>query len=252
VKTMPTTPNVPSDTLVTPLPANAVPTLDDLYRLTAQNKWVVVRGVDWAYYERLSEVVGESRIRIAFDGNDLEIMVPGPLQSDYGTFAGYLVDAIAEELAIPFRSMGTTTWQRPEVKRAVEADDCFYFVPEKIAQAVAALKQKSNDVADYPNPDLAIEIDISPSKIDRLGIYAALRVVEVWRFDTDTVKIDRLKDDGSYESAEASGFLPIRADEIVRWVIEEDSSDVSGWEQRLRAWVRAELATRSAGPPRDA
>ncbi len=142
--------------------------------------------------------------------------------------------------------MSRTTWERPEVKRAVEADDCFYFRPEKIAQAVAALKRKSNDVAEYPNPDLGIEIDISPSKIDRPGIYAALRVMEVWRFDTDTVKIDRLKEDGLYESVEASGFLPIRADEIVRWVFEEDTSDPADWEQRLRAWVRGELAARIA------
>jgi Uma2 family endonuclease len=252
VKTLPTTPNVPSDTLLTPLPANAVPSLDDLYRLTAQNKRMVVRGVDWSYYKRLSEVVGDSRIRLAFDGKDLEIMVTGPLHENVGEFAGEMVRSIAKELAIPFRPMAKTTWERPEVERAVEADDCFYFLPEKIAQAVAALKRKSNNVADYANPDLAIEIDISPSKIDRPGIYAALRVTEVWRFGTDNVTIDRLKEDGTYESVEASGFLPIRASEIVRWVIEEDTNDVSGWEQRLRASVRGELAARTAGPPPEA
>ncbi len=29
---------------------------------------------------------------------------------------------------------------------------------------------------DFPNPDLAIEVDISRPEIDRAGIYAALRV----------------------------------------------------------------------------
>ena len=243
MKTMPT--NVPSDTLVTPLPANAVPSLEDLYRLTAQNTRVVVRGVDWAYYKRLSEVIGESSgIQLAYDGKDLELMVPGPLHDDYGKFAGYLVEIVAEELVIPWRSMATTGWERPEVERAIQADDCFYFRPEKIAQASQARKRKSNSIADYPNPDLAIEVDISPSKIDRPGVYSTLRVMEVWRFEIDTVQIDRLKEDGTYESVDASGFLPIRADEIVRWVIEEDTSNVAGWKQRLRAWVRAELATR--------
>ena len=249
MKTMPTTPNAPSDTLVAPLPANAVPTLDDLYRLTAQNKRVAVRGVDWAYYERLAEVVGDSRIRLAFDGKDLEIMVTGPLHENVGEFAGEMVKAIAKELAIAFRSMARTTWERPEVNRAIEADACFYFRPEKIAQAVAALKRNSNNVAEYPNPDLGIEIDISPSKIDRPGIYAALRVEEVWRFGTNNVKIDRLKDDGTYEAVDVSRFLPIRADEIVRWVFAEDTSDPSDWEQRLRDWVRGELARRTAASP---
>ena len=49
-----------------------------------------------------------------------------------------------------------------------------------IAEAIARM---SEDVADYPNPDLAVEVDISPSKIDRPGIYAALGVAEVWRYD---------------------------------------------------------------------
>ena len=72
----------------------------------------------------------------------------------------------------------------------------------------------SNDVADYPNPDLAIEVDISPPEIDRAGIYAALMVSEVWRFDGQQVHIDRLNAEGKYEAVEASGFLPVTAEDI--------------------------------------
>ena len=100
-------------------------------------------------------------------------------------------------------------------------------------------------IADYPNPDLAIEVDISSPEIDRPGIYAALKVAEVWRFDGDLeqVIIERL-DDGTYRPVETSQFLPIRAEEIRRWVVEEDSSDESSWARRLRAWARAELTAR--------
>ena len=61
-------------------------------------------------------------------------------------------------------------------------------------------------IADYPNPDLAIEVDVSPSKIDRPGIYAALRVAELWRFDGDheQVIIERLGADGSYHGTDGS------------------------------------------------
>ena len=95
-------------------------------------------------------------------------------------------------------------------------------------------------------PDLGIEVDISPSKIDRPGIYAALKVSEVWRFDgeSEEVVIERLGEDGSFHPVEGSTFLPIRAKEVRRWVVEEDSSDESAWARRLRAWVRAELAPR--------
>jgi hypothetical protein len=42
----------------------------------------------------------------------------------------------------------------------------------------------------------------------------------------------------------ASDFLPIRADEVARWVLEEDTSDPSDWEQRLRTWVQTKLVGR--------
>jgi hypothetical protein len=95
---------------------------------------------------------------------------------------------------------------------------------------------------------MAIEVDISPSKVDRPGIYAALRVAEIWRFDgaRDQVVIERLMSDGSFRSVEVSEFLPVRAEEIARWVLREDARDGSVWARRLRAWVRAELAPRLA------
>ena len=109
-----------------------------------------------------------------------------------------------------------------------------------------ARARRSKRIADYPNPDLGIEVDRSPSKIDRPGIYAALKVSEVWRFDgeREEVIIERLGEDGSFHAVEESSFLPIRASEVRRWVVEEDSSDESAWARRLRAWARAELAPR--------
>jgi len=104
----------------------------------------------------------------------------------------------------------------------------------------------SNDVADYPNPDLAIEVDISPSQVDRPEIYAKLQVAELWRFDGQTLTIERLGDHGRYLPIEASEFLKIRADQVTPWLIEEDSSDETAWARRLRAWVRAELLPRGA------
>ncbi len=107
-----------------------------------------------------------------------------------------------------------------------------------------AKSRKSKKIADYPNPDLGIEVDISPSAIDRPGIYAALRVAEVWRFgfERQEVVIERLGDDGSYHRAEESAFLPIRSDEVRRWIAEEDSSDESAWARRLRLGLELNLS----------
>jgi len=70
----------------------------------------------------------------------------------------------------------------------------------------------------------------SPSRIDRAGIYAALKVNEIWRFEgeSEQVIIERPGEDGFYHAVEASALLAIRAEEIRRWIIDEDSSDQSG------------------------
>ncbi len=41
-----------------------------------------------------------------------------------------------------------------------------------------------------------------------------------------------------------SGFLPVNSQEIERWVLKEECHNGSQWARRLRAWVRAELASR--------
>jgi Uma2 family endonuclease len=206
---------------------------------------IAIRGVSWELYDQLSEAISEDQhVHVAFDGKDLEIMTKGRIHECYKDLLGKLVGALTFELMIRCRSLGETTWKRLAIERGLEADLCYYFAPEKIAADVAALARNSSDIADYPNPDLAIEVDISPSLIDRPAIYAALEVPEVWRFDEESLAIELLGEDGTYAAAESSRFLPVRAEEVYRWVAIEDSSDELVWEQRLRAWARAELQPR--------
>jgi Uma2 family endonuclease len=233
-----------------PLPDSPrpVPTLEELYEWTSEpDRRVVIRGVDWSFYERLVDSIPEgANLHVDYDGKDLEILVVSPLHDWEKKLFGQLVEAIAQELAIPYQSAGQTTWKRPDVARGLESDECYFFEVEKLEAVARARARRSNEIADYPNPDLGIEVDNSPSKIDRPGIYAALQVAEIWRFDGESAQviIERLGEDGSYESVEGSAFLPIRAREVRRWVVEEDSSDESVWARRLRAWARAELVAR--------
>ena len=144
---------------------------------------------------------------------------------------------------------GQTTWKRSHVERGIDADLCYFFNPRKMALIAASLALKSSNVDDYPDPDLAIEIDISRAQIDRTGIYAALQVPEVWRFDGETLVIEQLQPDGSYAEAQASRYVPIRPDEIVSWVNAEDAVNRTAWQRRLRAWFRDELVPRHQGQP---
>jgi len=207
----------------------------------------VIRGVDWKFYEQLVESIPEGvNIHVDYDGTDVEIMSLSLLHDDAKGLLDRVVEIVAEECEIPFKSAGQTTWKRPEVARGLEADECYFFRVDKLTAVAQAKARRSKNIADYPNPDLAIEVDISPPKIDRPGIHAALRIAEVWRFEGEgeQVVIERLGEDGSYYPVEASGFLPIRAEEVRRWVVDEDSRDESAWARGLRAWVRVELLPR--------
>ena len=128
--------------------------------------------------------------------------------------------------------------EAPEIERGLEADLSYYFDPEKRAAEKAAWARKSTEIADYPNPDLAIEIDLSHPQVDRPSIYAALGVAEIWRFDGEKIVIEHLQEDGTYASAESSRFLPIRAEDVRHWLVDEDTTNELAWERRLAEWAR--------------
>ena len=222
-------------------PLTAVPSLEELERLTdVPERRVVYRNVSWRFYESLVDSIPQrSPFHVDFDGKDVEVMVKGWDHEGFNSLLGSFVEVVTEELEIPCKGLGETTWKRPEIARGLEADKCYFFLPEKLAAVASARSRGSRDLADIPNPDLAIEVDISVPQTDRAGIYAALGVSEVWRFVGGRLVIDGLTPEGRYVEDESSQFLPVTAAEVTRWVVEEDSSDESAWARRLRIEIGA-------------
>src|SRR5208283_1472337 len=173
---------------------------------------IVVPGAPWGLYESFIDLLPEgSPIRVTYDGKDMEIMVTGPLHDDFADLLDAFFKAVAGSLGIRFKPQGQTTWKRPKIRKGIECDRCYYLDPAKIAAALAARESGSNDVRDYPDPDLAIEVDISPPEADRLSIYESMSVAEVWIFDGTKLSILRLGEDGRYHDSETSQLLPIKA-----------------------------------------
>ncbi|MGZ3379404.1 MAG: hypothetical protein ACXVBB_03995, partial [Isosphaeraceae bacterium] len=65
-------------------------------------------------------------------------------------------------------------------------------------------------------------------------------------FDGTDLTISRLDENGQYRAVEKSGFLPVRASEVPRWIIEEDQSDYEAWTQRIRAWAKKTLKVKGS------
>ncbi len=189
-------------------------------------------------WETYVDLCRQSTVRMAYDGKDLEIMVTGPVHDDYGWLLDRFITAVARVLGISRRALGKTTWIRPEIERGLEADQSYMFDPAKLAVVRELLGRKENDVAEYPNPDLAVEVDISRPQVDRPAIYAVLQVPELWTFDGQTVTIWQLGD-GVYRDTGRSRWLPVTSRDATRWLVVEDNSNPDAWEDRLRAWAES-------------
>jgi Uma2 family endonuclease len=204
---------------------------------------ILVPNASWRLYQAFVENLPDrSPIRTAFDGRDMEITVKGPVHDHFCGLLDMFIMSVAGALGIRIKPLRETTWIRPEIERGIEGDNCYYLDLAKIAASLRLLGHGVNDVKDYPNPDLVIEVDISAPEMDRLGIYAAMCVAEVWIFDGRDLTIHLLGADGRYQVVDRSGFLPIHARDVGPWLVEQDVSDYDAWVQRVRAWAAKELS----------
>ncbi|MDQ3253311.1 MAG: Uma2 family endonuclease [Acidobacteriota bacterium] len=93
------------------------------------------------------------------------------------------------------------------------------------------------DLNIHPPPDLVVEIDITHPSLDKLGLYAAARVPEVWRHDGERMKFYTLAGD-SYQLATNSRAFPHVTGQTVERYLSVGRIDGSTSMLRL---VKAEL-----------
>lgn len=170
----------------------------------------VLTGVRWETYQALAlDLAENSSKKLAYDQGILEIMTPLPEHEVNKRFLGRIVETTTEVLGLEISSFGSTTWSLEAVKRGIEPDECYYITNEALIRGKLEF-----DLNIDPPPDLAIEIDITSSSLDRLGIYAAVGIGEIWRFDGQDLFIYCLKN-GVYEQQEYSQLLPILSKSII-------------------------------------
>ena len=195
----------------------------------------------WDLYEALAGAIGDHQpVRLAFDGERVELMSPSEDHEELRVQFGCLVRGLAAGLGVACKGIGATTQKRPP-GRGVEPDTSFYLTPEKVAAARRAAGSPHGPGG--PVPDLAVEIDLTPSALDRPAIYAALGVPEVWVYDGERVVIERLSAGGTLDEAAESGSLGVRPDEVAR-LMAEDVADDDGFIERVKGWAREVVAPR--------
>jgi Uma2 family endonuclease len=184
-------------------------------------------------------------IRLTYDRGELEMMAPLFRHDNDGRFLGRLVIVLTEELNLPLVAGGSVTLRRRRRRRGLEPDDCFW-----IANAPRMGGRQQVDLRVDPPPDLAIEVDLTRSSLDRLTIYAALKVPEVWRLEGDLLTFYLLGADGKYTAAAASGCFPmVTSAELLGFLQEaRQSGDHNVVIRRFREWIRARQGASGLGP----
>jgi Uma2 family endonuclease len=197
----------------------------------------VLRNISWETFEALLKETGEDRgSRFAYDGGTLEIMTPLIGHENPKSNLGNFIIALAEELDIEIKSAGSTTLKRKIANRGIEPDNCYY-----IQNELAVRGKQELDLETDPPPDLAIEIDITSSSVNKLGIYSALGIPELWRYNGRVLKFYQLAE-GQYVEREFSIAFPIvSVTEMSRFIEQSKTTGEIALLKSFRAWVRDKI-----------
>ena len=204
---------------------------------TPAEQRTVLRNISWETFETLLKETGEDRgSRFAYDCGTLEIMTPLYEHENPKIQFERLIFALVEELEIEIKSAGSTTLKRRIANRGIEPDNCYYIQNEAVVRSNQTL-----DLATDPPPDLAIEIDITSSYINKFGIYAALGVNELWRYNGQDLKFYYLEEDKYIECEFSIAFPLVSVSEISSFIEQSKTMGEIALVKLFRAWVRNKI-----------
>jgi Uma2 family endonuclease len=196
---------------------------------------IVLREIAWDTFQALIvDLESQPSHRLTYDDGVLEIWMPLLPHESFKRWLGRIVEIVTEEVDCEIRSLSACTWRRADLRKGVEADECYYIQHEAIVRGRMDL-----DLAIDPPPDLAIEIDVTSLSLPRLPIYQALGVPEVWRFEADRIQILGLQDEG-YEEIKRSIALPMITPEILEHFLQQaQTMGETQWAKSVRQWAQA-------------
>jgi len=207
--------------------------------LSLPEQKVILKGVSWETYERLlAEHQEESSTRFTYDGGILEIMVLSARHEKPNRTLALLVEVLAEEMSLNIEWLGSTTCKRPDLLKGFEPDSCFY-----VQHADAIRDKEEIDLTVDPPPDLVIEIDITHPSLEKLPIYAAVGVPEVWRYDGTRVTFYYLAGESYTEGTHSVALPPLTGEQATRFLAERTQQQSTAWLRTVRAWARTQPPT---------
>lgn len=194
---------------------------------------MVLSGISWERYEQLVDELERAgrRLMLTYDNGELEVEMPSEIHELIKRFLSDLLTSYFLARNIRFLPLGQTTFKRRLPGKGVEPDDCYYLSNlSRVSQA------GNNDLERVPPPDLAIEVEVTVPLLDKLPVYAAIGIPELWHID-DAAQVHILYlVDGAYAQSPVSREIPFfTAQALTEWLARRLKGDHFGVLQEFRA-----------------
>lgn len=206
-----------------------------------KNERILLQGVSWDAFIALNQGGAGNLYRLTYEKGTLAIMSSDHAHEQYAALLGQMIETFTEEMNVSRHSGRSTIFAKAALQCGLKPDECYWIQNESALRGKKVFNPESD-----PPPDLSVEIDLERRSLERLRIYAQLRVPEVWCFDGESLTIHLLQSRGDYALSLNSVALPgLPPEEIVHYLQLSNDMDEVGWIRSFRAWVREELVPQS-------
>lgn len=201
----------------------------------------VLYDIDWDLYVSILWALRGRRFRVTYDRGTLEIMSPLWQHERPADLLACFIVVLTEEFDLPRVAGRSVTLKRRRKQRGLEPDNCYW-----IANASLVQSKRELDLRVDPPPDLAIEVDVTSSSLDRMGIYAALGVPEIWRLSTGGIAFHILESGAYRVQTNSLSFPQLASTDLVPFLAQWGQNDDTNIVRQFREWVKQQLLSRPA------
>lgn len=192
-----------------------------------------LENVSWDTYQRLLHDLQHRRLQLTYDNGRLTIASRSHLHERVKKLMGGMVEMLALEQKVPMARLGSSTWPRPDLWKGLESDECYYIQNELRVRGKDQIELTTD-----PPPDLVIEVQVSHQDVDRLALYAAMGVPEIWHWRRERIS-PLMLEDGKYVGTDLSlAFPAFRPTELERFLAMRHTIDETTLMLSSQDWIR--------------
>jgi Uma2 family endonuclease len=170
---------------------------------------IIMHGVRWDQFEAMLALRGDAAgPRITYLRGELELMSPSRNHESIKTLLARMVELYALEKGIELSGYGSWTLRNAPKERAAEPDECYII----------------GDARRKDTPDLAIEVIWTSGGLDKLEVYRALGVEEVWLWHEGAIQMYRLSGEHYTDLARSLAFPDLEVSLLARLADDESQT----------------------------